>query len=302
MNNVITLIADHKQKNLDETIINKVFILLEKAKCQVENIKWLCPEIACDVFFIGKIDDKAREKLDVLSEKFKIDFIVQSNSPSRKKKLLISDMDSTIINEECIDEIADKLGLKDKVSKITERAMNGELDFKDALRERVALLKGLSEEKLLEVYENNISLMSGAKELVQTMRKNGAYCLLVSGGFTFFTQKIAKEVGFEENHANILEIKNGVLTGTVAEPILDKESKLASLKETVKKLGIADSDVLASGDGANDLPMIKAAGLGVAYHAKPNVKKEAQAKVDYADLRALLYAQGYTEQEIVNGR
>jgi phosphoserine phosphatase len=296
MQNVITLITNPATCKLDDYLVNKVFIAAEKAKAKVTNIKWLAENQALDIFF-----DSATAKAvnDIIVQKLegeKLDFIVQS-ADGRKKKMLISDMDSTIINEECIDEIADKLGLKAKVSIITERAMNGELDFKDALRERVALLAGLDATALEDVYTNHITLMSGATELVQTMNKHGATCILVSGGFTFFTNKIANRVGFSENRANILEIQNNKLTGKVIEPILDKESKLEALQEIAATLGITKNDVLAVGDGANDLPMIKNAGLGIAYHAKPTVQLEAEFRINYTDLTSLLYAQGYAKDE-----
>ncbi len=292
--NVVTLIAGKDNSPLDEAIVNKAFIRLEKKKAAIVDMKWLAPGEACDIIFDGlEIDQVA----GAFEEKIFCDFIVQKNE-NRKKKLLISDMDSTIINQECIDEIADRLGLKEKVAAITERAMNGELDFSESLIERVALLKGLNESELEDVYENNISVMSGAAELVQTMKKNGAYCLLVSGGFTFFADKIADRLGFDDNKANILEITEGLLTGKVTPPILDKDSKLASLNKVANQLELTSSDILAVGDGANDLPMLMAAGLGVAYHAKPNVKSQTNAKIDHADLRALLYAQGYTKEEI----
>jgi phosphoserine phosphatase len=178
--------------------------------------------------------------------------------------------------------------------------MNGELDFKEALRERVALLAGLPESALHDVYKNHISLMCGAKELVYTMKKHGAATILVSGGFTFFTEKVAKELGFGEQSANILEIINGKLTGMVIEPILDKASKFAALQKAVADLSITKDDVIAVGDGANDLPMLQAAGMGVAYHAKPVVQEQVYARINHSNLKSLLYIQGYKEVEIVN--
>ncbi len=220
---------------------------------------------------------------------------------NRRKRLLIADMDSTIIQQECIDEMADVLGIKPQIADITERAMRGELPFEAALRERLKLIAGLEESQLLGVYEKRITLMPGAHTLVGTMKKFGAFTALVSGGFTFFTSRVATAVGFETNRANILQIEHGRMTGVVAEPILGKEAKLASLTALSAERGIALIDTLAVGDGANDLAMIGAAGLGVAYRAKPVVAAEADASVTHGDLTALLYLQGYGREEFAPG-
>jgi phosphoserine phosphatase len=217
----------------------------------------------------------------------------------RRKRLLVADMDSTIIQQECIDEMADMLGLKDKISAITERAMRGELKFEDALRERLGLLKGLPEAKLQQVFDERIVLMPGARTLVATMTANGAYTALVSGGFTFFTSRVAKAVGFHVDHSNTLGMADGKLTGDVVGPILGKEAKLANLRKYTGSMGILPEATLAVGDGANDLDMIRAAGLGVAYRAKPVVAAEAHASITHGDLTALLYLQGYAEREFV---
>jgi phosphoserine phosphatase len=298
MQYILTLITDPATLPLDEAIINRAIIALERKKAHIDDLAFLAPNAAMDIFFSDIEPDYAAEILSAKLADMKVDFVIQPNNGKRRKRLLISDMDSTIINEECIDEIADKLGLKDKVSEITERAMNGELDFKEALRERVALLANLPESALQDVYDNNITLMSGAKELVSTMKKHGSHAILVSGGFTAFTTKIARKCGFDEQSANILEIKDGKLTGKVIEPILDKEAKLASLKAAMVNLGITAEDVIAVGDGANDLPMLKAAGIGVAYHAKPIVQEQVNARIKHSDLKSLLYIQGYKEEEI----
>lgn len=292
MPHVVTLIAPAKGKKLDETLINKVFMTLEKKKASVIGLTWLAEDEACDISFENLPCDTARTLLHEKLAEVPVDILVQPTE-NRKKKLLVSDMDSTMINQECIDEIAAKLGLKEKVAAITDRAMNGELDFKESLRARVALLEGLEESALADVYDNHITLMPGAKELVGTMRDNGAHCLLVSGGFTFFTGKIAQRLGFHDHHANTLLIANGKLTGKVAEPILDKDSKLHSLQEATRVHLLSAEDTLAVGDGANDLPMLKAAGLGIAYHAKPNVQAQLAHRINHTDLTALLYAQGY---------
>jgi phosphoserine phosphatase len=228
-----------------------------------------------------------------------VDFAVQPVE-NRRKRLLIADMDSTIINVECLDELADFAGVKDKVSEITERAMRGELAFEGALRERVGMLKGLSVDALQACYDDRVKLNPGARSLVRTMAAHGARCALVSGGFTFFTSRVAEAAGFHLNRANTLIEESGRLTGTVGEPILGKEAKLAALREETAVLGLTPTDALAVGDGANDLAMIEAAGLGVAYRAKPIVAAQAHAKVDHADLTALLYFQGYTTAEFAS--
>lgn len=301
MQHILTLITNPETQKLDDGIINRAIIAIERKKAHVENIVFLAPDTAIDIFFSELEPEKAMEALTAKLDGIPVDFIIQPDTESRKKKLLVSDMDSTIINQECIDEIADKVGLKEKVSQITERAMNGELDFKDALRERVALLKDLPESALIDVYENHITLMKGAKSLVQTMKKNGAACVLVSGGFTFFTSKVANAAGFDEQSANILEITNGKLTGKVIEPILDSNAKVEALEKSVAKLGITLEGALAVGDGANDLPMLKKAGMGVAYHAKPVVNEQVKARISHTDLTSLLYIQGYKSGEIVRG-
>jgi phosphoserine phosphatase len=210
----------------------------------------------------------------------------------RRKRLLIADMDSTIITSETLDELADFAGLKDRIAAITARAMNGELDFKAALRERVAMLKGLPVTTLEQTWQR-VRLTPGAKELVATMRAHGAMTALVSGGFTFFTGRVAALVGFDLHRSNVLLDDGAALTGAVAEPILDRHAKVATLQELASRGGLTLSATLAVGDGANDLDMLAQAGLGVAFRAKPIVAAAARARVDHADLRALLFAQGY---------
>ncbi|WP_201723091.1 phosphoserine phosphatase SerB [Caulobacter sp. X] len=228
-----------------------------------------------------------------------IDFAIQPVE-NRKKRLLIADMDSTIINVECLDELADFAGVKAQVSEITERAMRGELAFEGALRERVGMLKGLSVDALQSCYDQRVQLNPGARTLVTTMAQHGARCALVSGGFTFFTSRVAQAAGFHLNRANTLIEQGGALTGEVGDPILGKEAKLAALREETAALGLTPADALAVGDGANDLAMIEAAGLGVAYRAKPIVAAQADAKVDHTDLTTLLYFQGYKAEEFVS--
>lgn len=218
---------------------------------------------------------------------------------NRLKKLLIADMDSTMIPVECIDEVADFAGVREQVVAITEPAMRGEISFDEALRARVALMKGLPSKKLQQVYDERIRPNPGALTLVRTMRAKGAYTALVSGGFTFFTERVAATIGFEENRANTLIIEDGVLTGSVGEPILGREAKLDALNELTHRLGIGPDDVIAVGDGANDLAMIGAAGLGVAYHAKPVVADAADASIRHGDLAALLHLQGISAAEFI---
>lgn len=214
------------------------------------------------------------------------------HAAGRAKRILICDMDSTIIPVECIDEIADFAGVKDRVSAITERAMRGELDFEDALRERVGLLKGLPEATLQQVYDERVSLNPGAEEMVRTMNRAGALTALVSGGFSFFTARVAAAAGFQRNQANELLAEDGVLTGAPGTPILGRQAKLDALQRFAAELGTDTSDAVAVGDGANDLAMIEAAGLGVAYRAKPAVAAAAGARLDYSDLSAVLRLQG----------
>jgi phosphoserine phosphatase len=227
-----------------------------------------------------------------------VDIFVQPIS-WRRKKLLLADMDSTMIGQECIDELADFVGLKEQVAAITERAMRGEIAFEPALRERVALLKGLAASVVETAINERITLTPGGRALVQTMRAHGAYTALVSGGFTVFTSRIGEAIGFHENRANTLLIEDGRFAGHVAEPILGKAAKLATLNELTASHELSPEQTLAIGDGANDLAMLEAAGLGVAYHAKPAVAAAAQARVDHGDLTALLYAQGFSAQEFV---
>lgn len=230
-----------------------------------------------------------------------VDLVVQP-SANRRKRLFLADMDSTMIGQECIDELADAAGLKAHVSAITERAMRGEIAFEPALRERVGLLRGLPVGIVDEMIATRITLTPGGPELVRTMKAHGAYTALVSGGFTVFTGPIAAAIGFDMHRSNILEIAEGRFAGTVTEPILGKEAKRAALEELRGRLNLAVEATMAVGDGANDLAMLGEAGLGVAFHAKPIVAEAAHARVDHGDLTALLYFQGYREEEIVSGK
>jgi len=227
-----------------------------------------------------------------------IDVVVQP-AAGRRKKLFVADMDSTMIGQECLDELAGTVGLKAQVAAITERAMRGEIEFEPALRERVALLEGLPAKVIGEVIAKRITLTPGARTLVATMRANGAHTCMVSGGFTLFTQPIAAMIGFDETRANTLLLGGDKLTGRVAEPIFGRGGKRAALIELRTRLGLAKDDTLAAGDGANDMDMIAEAGLGVAYHAKPKVAEAAAARIEHGDLTALLYVQGYRREEFV---
>jgi phosphoserine phosphatase len=262
-----------------------------------DEIQWLAPFHAFDIAFLDKPEATLAAARAVAPE-IPLDINVVP-AEHRKKKLLIADMDSTMIGCECIDELADMAGLKPLIAPITERTMRGEIGFEAALRERVALLKGLDLDALRRVYEERVRLNPGARAAVMTMRAHGAHTLLVSGGFTYFTSRVAKAAGFEEEQANVLMDDGVVLTGRVRDPILGREAKLQALERTAARLKIAASDALAVGDGANDLDMIRKAGLGVAYHAKPVVAAAAGARIDHGDLTALLYLQGYREDEIV---
>lgn len=264
------------------------------------TIDWLATGVAADIRFAA---DPGHEK--AIAEELRIaldapvDVVVQ-RADGRAKGLLVADMDSTMIGQECIDELAAELGLKEKIAAITERAMRGEIEFESALRERVGLLKGLPANVVSKVIAERIRLTPGAIELVRTMRANGAYAALVSGGFTVFTGPISQMIGFHEHRSNTLIEKDGLLTGTVGEPILGQEAKLASLRELSATKKVPQALTLAVGDGANDLAMIREAGLGVAFHAKPKVAAEAHARIDNGDLTALLYIQGYRRSEFVS--
>lgn len=263
------------------------------------GLYWLADGIACDIALRDGTDETAaRARLLAAIDAAPVDLVVQK-AETRRKKLLIADMDSTMIGQECIDELADEVGLKSKVSAITARAMNGEIAFEPALRERVALLKGLSLSVVDDVIANRITLTPGGPELIATMKARGYYTALVSGGFTVFTGPIAARLGFDENRANILLEDGGRLTGEVREPILGKQAKVDALEDIAARLGISTGDAMAVGDGANDLGMLHLSGAGVALHAKPAVAAEAKIRIDHGDLTALLYIQGYRKTDFV---
>ncbi len=291
MTEILTIVAQREATSLTPAILNQIRNAIRGAPPVV-----LSPGEAADIPLSGPLDRIALR--DAIGGG-QIDAIV-TKARGRRKALLIADMDSTIIQGETLDELAAFAGLGEKISSITARAMNGELDFKSALRERVAMLKGLNVDALEKTWQQ-VRLTPGARELVATMRSKGALTALVSGGFTFFTGKVAAQLGFDTHRSNTLLDDGAALIGQVAEPILDRDSKLAALNELAAERGVKLHATLAVGDGANDLDMLKAAGLGVAFHAKPIVAREARAKVDHADLRALLFAQGYPASAFIDG-
>jgi phosphoserine phosphatase len=262
--------------------------------------QWLGPD-AADIPFSA--DHAADQR--TLAESIRsvvgggIDVVVQP-AADRRKKLFLADMDSTMIGQECIDELADYVGLKAHVAAITERAMRGEIAFEPALRERVTLLKGLPAATIGEVIAKRITMTPGARTLIATLRANGAYTCMVSGGFTLFTQPIAAMIGFHETRANTLILNGGKLAGAVREPIFGRETKRATLIELRSRLNLAKDATMVAGDGANDIDMIAEGGVGIAYHAKPKVVQAAAARIDCADLTALLYLQGYRREEFVS--
>jgi phosphoserine phosphatase len=292
---VATLVADPVGKPLSEATLDRA----AQALCGVERRRWLDEGVAADLVFTGELKAKRAALEKALADE-PVDVIAQPLA-RRLKRLLVADMDSTLIGQECVDELAAFAGAGGRVAAITERAMRGEIEFAPALRERVALLAGLPETVIDEVLRDRITLNPGARTLVQTMRANGGYVAIVSGGFRQFTRAIRERIDANEDRANTLMIEGGKLTGEVIEPILGHDAKLGVLKELAAAMGLELDDTLAAGDGANDLPMLQAAGLGVAYRAKPKVAAIAGARVDYADLTALLYAQGFARKDFVEG-
>ena len=295
MTHVATLISSPANPALDAGALATARAVLPQA----DTPCWLDPGIAADISFTPNANDKATaERVRAALDDRPVDVVVQPLA-TRRKRLFVADMDSTMIAQECIDELADYVGLKAHVAAITERAMRGEIAFEPALRERVALLDGLPVAAVEEVIEKRITLTPGGRTLVATMKANGALTCLVSGGFTLFTGRIAAMVGFDEHRGNTLIVEDGKLAGRVEEPVLGREAKRATLIELRDRLGLSAHETLAAGDGANDLTMIEAAGLGVAYHAKPKVAAAAHTRIDHGDLTALLYLQGYARSDFV---
>ncbi|MER8983230.1 phosphoserine phosphatase SerB [Mesorhizobium sp. M0870] len=291
---IATLVSRPTERALSLSLAN-----MASRSVGASAVVWLAEGIACDLVLPEAADDAVTSavlRTALASEA--VDVIVQE-AETRRKKILIADMDSTMIDQECIDELADEIGVKDRVATITARSMNGEIAFEPALRERVALLKGLDAAVVDRIVANRLTLAAGGRVLVRTMRANGAWTALVSGGFEVFTTRIAAMLGFQENRANRLLEQDGRFIGLVGEPILGRAAKADALIEISARLGLTPADAIAVGDGANDLDMIRLAGTGVALHAKPTVAAQAKVRIDHGDLTALLYVQGYRQQEFV---
>ncbi|MGE0733879.1 MAG: phosphoserine phosphatase SerB [Alphaproteobacteria bacterium] len=303
MNFVLTLIADPAGRKLSDTMVEHARALLGGFGAESGDVDWLAPQLACDIPFTPRHPENAamRAMESALRGHLRARQVDVAAQPieGRRKKLLVSDMESTIIRNEMVDELADLLGIKEKVADITRRAMNGEISFRPALEERVALLGGLEEEALIGARER-IEFNPGAKILVATMKKFGARTALVSGGFSVFTRWVAERAGFDANHSNELIIEQGIVTGKVKQPVLGKEAKLASMRAHAAEMNCTSREAIAAGDGANDLDMLLEAGTGVAYRAKPKVADAARFRIDHGDLTALLYLQGYRWVDFVN--
>ncbi|MRX49513.1 phosphoserine phosphatase SerB [Paracoccus sp. S-4012] len=288
---IVTVLAAPARADLDAARLDRLRAALGGAEA-----RWLAAGIAAEFAVAGAPADFEATRMGQQAEGFDLALLPDAG---RRKRLLLADMDSTMIEQECIDELADLAGVGPRVAEITARAMNGELDFEGALIERVGLLAGLPGSVVADVLAGRITLASGGRELVATMRAGGAWTALVSGGFSSFTGPVAEMLGFDEHRANTLTETDGKLHGTVGMPILGREAKLVALHEIAARHGLTPADAIAVGDGANDLPMLMAAGLGVALHAKPSVAAQAQVRLHHADLTGLLYLQGYHADEIV---
>ncbi|GAA6209323.1 phosphoserine phosphatase SerB [Cognatishimia sp. WU-CL00825] len=289
---VLTLLTAPAHPNLEASLVENLRNAWGGGAAQ-----WLATGEAAEFSLAEKPDNQWEIWADL--QKIGVDMVILP-AEGRKKQMLLADMDSTMIQQECIDELADVAGVGARVKDITARAMNGELDFDGALTERVGLLKDLDESVIAEVIKTRITLMPGGKTLLATMKRNGAYAALVSGGFTAFTGHVAKTLGFDENRANTLLVADGKLTGNVGRPILGREAKVQALKDITQRLGLAQDDVMAVGDGANDLGMLGLAGAGVALHAKPSVAAQCDIRINHGDLTALLYIQGYAQNEFAS--
>jgi phosphoserine phosphatase len=295
MHSVLTIVGDPTTRLVSGQVVSAARAALADAKAETGAVDWLAPSLACDIFFDhakpANVEASVREAL----EGKPFDIAAQPTA-DRHKKVLLADMDSTIVTGETLDELAGHCGLKDEIADITLRTMKGELPFEESLRLRVARLQGLSIEVMVEVVQA-LDLAPGARSLVRTMRAHGAYTALVSGGFTFATEPLAELCGFHEQRANVLLHMDGRLSGEVQEPILGMQAKLDFLRELCARLDLHPRQACAIGDGANDLAMLEHAGLGVAYHGKPKVREQARFRIDHSDLTALLYFQGYREAE-----
>ena len=297
MNHIMTLICNPRTAILSDEVQTIATSCLRELGAETAHANWLAHGIACDIPFCGLDPEDAEANMQHTFRGLPIDIIAQK-SANRRKKLLVADMDSTMIIGETLDDLAEFAGCKNEVTSITHLAMNGELRFVDALKQRIKLLEGLSQDNL-EKTMAGVEPTPGGRALVQTMKANGALTILISGGFTYFTDRVRDMIGFDKAKGNNFEISDAKLTGQVLEPIIDKNAKLAILKNFAAEYGIAETDIIAAGDGANDLPMLMAADIGVAYHAKPAVSKLARVSINHADLTALLYIQGYRAEEFI---
>ncbi|MFT5697751.1 MAG: phosphoserine phosphatase [Desulforhopalus sp.] len=291
MGHILILVSSDSGTPLTKGHLNSVGRLADSGNLPWN---WLKAGKAAEIVVDNLPHGWSRSKVEALLATDQIDFFVIQDDGYRKKKLLVSDMDNTMVVGETLDDLAAAYGLKDEIAAITEKAMCGQLDFPEALRTRVMMLKGLSETAIRETAEQ-IEYMPGAETLVRVMRENGAYCVLVSGGFTCFTRPVADQLGFNAHHGNIVELKDNALTGRVVDPILDHQTKLMFLQQYAKDHQLSEIHCLAVGDGANDLAMISAAGLGIGYHPKTYLRKRAANSVLYGDLTTLLYVQGYSD-------
>lgn len=300
MTYVLNLIAARGASAMNGDLVAEV---KQRLGVQSASVEWLSADEACDIVLPFDAGRDATATLGIARTLLAPERIDANAVPAsgRRKKLLIADMDSTIIEQECIDELAEVAGVGNRIREITARAMRGELDFVPALKERVRLLEGLPADVIGRVIAERITLRTGGRMLVRTMRANGAFAALVSGGFSAFTSHVAGAVGFDLHRANELLVHGGRLTGEVTEPILGKDAKVEALEALCRERGIGPEDVIAVGDGANDIPMLKRAGLGIAMHGKPAVREAAACVIDHADLTALLYLQGYRRDEFVEG-
>ena len=297
MGHVLSLIAAEAKAPLSAAEVDRARRALDEGKANAGSPDWLSPDEACEIPFEGyEAEILAAVRAAFANRPVDVNVVP---AEFRRKRLLVADMDSTLIEQECIDELAERIGARDEVAAITAQAMRGEIAFEPALRGRVALLKGLSTEVAASLLRERISVMPGATVLVGTMRAHGAYTALVSGGFTSFAGPIARRVGFDEHRANTLLEEAGAFTGLVAEPVLGSTAKEDALRELTARLDLDPAETLAVGDGANDIGMLRLAGLGVGYRAKPAVRAAADAVIDHADLTALLFLQGYRRDEFV---
>jgi phosphoserine phosphatase len=285
-----TLIAADRMSAGD---ISSACDIIRSRGAAIKSSDWIDEGKAADIFFIG---DAAKVRSALEHSIIAVDVIVQKTD-ERRRRLLIADMDSTMITVECIDELADYAGIKEEIAEVTERAMRGELDFEDALKSRVALLKDLDQKAIDQCLTERVKIMPGAHALVRTVKAKGGMAILISGGFTRFADPVGAEIGFDRVIANVLGIENGRLTGLVDGPIVNSATKKDTLEGAMIATGWPVANTIAVGDGANDIPMIRTAGLGVAYHAKPKTAEAASARIDHGDLSAILYGMGYPQSE-----